>query len=201
MMAETYLLQALQAGIISIRQNPSQLAYILSALNPTELASATQWFSNPANAITIASGFPMETAHLPFIGVTVAEETQIQSQTGIGLEYYTIANLDGTSTSVRGARFSGSLKATIYTPDANLIVWISTVCKWALLAQFDWLGEQGFNDLNVSIGDFEPSPNFLPIFTFARGIILRGEYDVVFLTTPAIQSFTSISVGGVFTNY
>lgn len=196
MMAETYLLQAMQAGINSIRQNPSQLASVLSALNDNELASATQWFLDPRNMIIVAPGFPMETTHLPFIGVTIADERQIGEQTGIGLDYYTITGPDGT-VQTRGARFSGTLKATIYTPDANLIIWISTVCKWALLAQFDWFGNQGFNNLSVSLGDFEPSPQFLPIFTFARGVMLSGEYDLVFTETPLLST-TTIQITGDF---
>lgn len=201
MMAETYLLQAVQAGINSIRQNPSQLASVLSALNNAELAAAIKWFSDPRNVITIAPGFPMETTHLPFIGVTIADENQLSDQTGIGLSYYTVSNPDGTTTSTRGARFLGALKATIYTPDANLIVWISTVVRWSLLAQFDWLGEQGFNNLMISVGDFEPSPQFLPIFTFSRGVILRGEYDIVFLTTPDIETVSSVTVSGQYIPY
>lgn len=196
MMAETYLLQAMQAGINSVQQNPSQLASVLSALNTEELASAQQWFSNTANRITIAPGFPMETASLPFIGVTVANEDQIESQTGIGLDYY--AMTDGSMQ--RGARFSGALKATIYTPDANLIIWISTVCKWSLLTQFDWLGEQGFNQITISVGDFEPSPQFLPIFTFARGVILRAEYDLIFTDLPTTP-ISSTTVSGNFQVY
>jgi hypothetical protein len=201
MMAETYFLQALQAGIRSIQQDTEQLAYILTALSDDELNAAKEWFGNLENVITVAPGFPMETTRLPFIGVTIADDTQIEGQTPIGLDYYTVTNPDGTVTETRGARFNGFLKGTIYTPDANLIVWISTVCKWALLAQFDWLGDQGFNNLNISLGDFEPSPQFLPIFTFARGIFLRGEYDAVFLKTPQIQPYTGTGVVGSFNPY
>lgn len=195
MIAETYLLQALRAGINSIMQDPSQLDDILIALNENELASAKQWFSNPSNVITVAPGFPMETSTFPFIGVTIADDSQMEGQTGIGLDYYEIENPDGSFTSTRGARFLGTLKATIYTPDANLLIWISALCKWSILAQFDWLGEQGFNNINVSLGDFEPSPEFLPIFTFARGLVVRGEYDFVFTKTPQAISYTYTGSG------
>jgi hypothetical protein len=48
------------------------------------------------------------------------------------------------------------------------------------------MGEQGFNNISISIGDFEPQPQFLPTFTFARGIFLRAEYDQVFIESPQI---------------
>jgi hypothetical protein len=194
MIAETYLLQALQAGFDSIRNDPSQLASVLFALNDQELAAATQWFSDANNVVVVAPGFPMETSVLPFIGVTIAEETQIEGQTPIGLDYYTVDNGDGTVTETRGTRFTGSLKATIYSPDANLVVWISAVAKWAIIAQFDWLGEQGFNNINVGLGDFEPAPGFLPVFTFNRGLFVRAEYDFIFLKVPTITPITSITI-------
>jgi hypothetical protein len=190
MMAETYLLQALQAGINSIRQNTTQLADILSALSPNELTAAQTWFANPANTITIAPGFPSETTPLPFIGVTVADETQILEQTGIGLDYYNEIDAQGNVIQHRGARFIGQLKATIYTQNADLIVWLSAVCKWSLLTQYDWFGEQGFNNVQIGLGDFEPSPQFLPFFTFARGVFLRGEYDQTFKNTPSLITST-----------
>jgi hypothetical protein len=202
-MAETYMLQALQTGLASIRQTPTQLADILTALNANELAAAQSWFGNlnlgnsnipNTNRLIIAPGFPMAPEQLPFIGVTVADESQITEQTGIGLEYYTLTDSSGVVTETRGLRFSGTLKATIYTPNADLIVWISSVCKWALMTQFDWLGSDaggGMNNIQIRLGDYEPQPGFLPIFTFARGISISAEYDLVFSTVPPLITSTT----------
>lgn len=209
MMAETYMLQALQNGFSSIKQNPAQLAEILTALNANELAVAQQWFGNlnltsanipNTNRLIIAPGFPNAPEQLPFIGVTIADERQIPEQTGIGLGYYTVTDPNtGVITETRGARFQGTIKATIYTPNADLIVWLSTVCKWSLLSQYDWLGSDaggGLNNIQVYLGDYEPPPGFLPIFTFARGVFLQAEYDQVFTTQP--QPITSATITGTF---
>jgi hypothetical protein len=196
MMAETFMLQALQNGLLNVRQNPAILDEVLTALNPNELAAAKVWFSNPKTKLYIAPGFPQAPEQLPFIGVTMAEEGQIESQTGIGLDYYS----DNEGKNYRGARFKGTLKATIYTPNADLIVWISTVLKWSLLSQYDWFDETaGFNNIQTKLGDYEPSPGFLPIFTFARGIFLSAEYDLVFTSIP--ETITSGTVAGDFNIY
>ncbi|UOF90777.1 hypothetical protein LSG31_00395 [Fodinisporobacter ferrooxydans] len=200
MMAETYMLQALQNGLASIRSNPSQLADILTALNANELSAAQQWFGNANNQIIIAPGFPMKPEQLPFIGITVGNDDQIESQTGIGLDYYTSTDSgSGIITQYRGAPFNGAIKGTIYTTNADLIVWLSAVCKWSLLSQYDWLGSDNggaMRNIRIGLGDYEPSPGFLPIFSFARGVYLYGEYDCVFTTQP--QAITSDSVTGSF---
>jgi len=54
------------------------------------------------------------------------------------------------------------------------------------------------NNIQQGLGDYEPSPSWLPLFTFARGVWLSGEYDKTYLCTPPIV--TSASVTGTFTD-
>lgn len=211
MMYETYMLQALTNGLQSVQQDPSQLADILDALNPDELAAAQNYFSslmiNPVgnlpkgqSRIYVAPGFPMETGKMPFIGVTVANDEQIPTQTPIGLAYQRINNGDGTWTDVRGARFRGTLKATIYTPNADLVVWLSAICSWALLSQMDaiFIELAGMSTVLIGSGDYEPSPSWLPLFVFARGVWLSGEYDKTYINVPPM--ITSANITGTFTD-
>lgn len=200
MMAETFLLQVLQNGFSSIRNQPSQLNDILDALNDNEILSASTYFSNPKNKITIAPGFPSEPAHLPFIGVTLADDNQITEQTGIGLNYYETTDASGNITQLRGTRFRGVIKGTIYSPNADVVVWLSVICKWAMLSQFDWLAENaGLNEIQIRMGDYEPQPGFLPIFTFARGVFLTAEYDSVFKEQPS--RIQGSSATGSYSNF
>lgn len=204
MMAETYILQALQTGITSIRGNTAQLDNILTALNANEMAAAKAWFADTTKRIFVAPGFPMAPEQLPFIGITVADESQIESQTGIGLEYSTSVDGSGNIIDTRGARFQGTVKATIYTPNADLVVWLSTVCKWSLLTQYDWLGSDnggGMNNITIRTGDYEPQPGFLPIFTFARGVFVTAEYDMIFVPATNIAPITSNTFSPSFTTY
>lgn len=185
MMYETYMLQALTNGMQSIRQDTSKLEEILDALSLQELASAKAYFGNSKNQIYIAPGFPGDPPKFPFIGVTVANEDPIDTQIPIGLAYDRIDNGDGTWTDVKGMRYKGILKATVYTPNADLLIWLSAVCSWCLLSQIDFFTETaGINNVLVGTGDYEPAPQWLPVFTFARGIWLSGEYDKTFLSTP-----------------
>ncbi|KIL42076.1 hypothetical protein SD70_02515 [Gordoniibacillus kamchatkensis] len=211
MMAETYVLQALQRGFQQVQQNPALLDDILSALNANELAAAKGWFGNlnltaaniaNKNRLIIAPGFPAAPEQLPFIGVTVAEGGQIEGQTGIGLQYYTVSDDAGNVVNARGARFNGSIKATIFTPNADLIIWLSQVCLWALLTQYDWFASDdggGMNEIVIRIGDYEPQPIFLPTYTFARGVFLNAEFDIVFTTSAT--PITSSIVSGSFETY
>ena len=201
MMYETYMLQALDNGINAVRQDTTKLADILDALNPAELAAAQAYFGDSGIEIYVAPGFPMEPSRMPFIGVTVANEEQIAGQTPIGLAYERIDNGDGTWTDVKGARFQGTLKATIYTSNADLIMWLSAVCSWALLSQIDTIFSEtaGMNNILTGLGDYEPSPSWLPIFTFARGVWLSGEYDKTYLVIPPI--ITSAMATGTFSAF
>jgi len=186
MMTETYMLNALANGIKSVQQNPSLLEDILDALSDSELAAAKSYFGNVKTKINLAPGFPMESGHMPFIGVTIANEGQITEQTPIGLVYETINNGDGTFTDIKGARFKGTLKATIYSPNADVVIWLSAICSWALLTHYSYFNEEGLGNLTTGLGDFEPSPQWLPVFTFARGIIMSAEYDKTFTATPTV---------------
>jgi len=197
MMAETYVLQALQNGLTSIRQNIAQLSEILDALSPAELQSAQNYFGDPKTQIIIAPGFPGSQTPFPFIGVTVAPEEQIAEQTPIGLAYDRIDNGDGTWTDVKGAPFHGTIKATIYTPNADLAVWLSAICVWALLSQFDFfLDTADMRNLQIGIGDYEPQPQWLPTFVFSRGVWISGEWDKTFTATP--PTITSAIATGTF---
>lgn len=202
MMYETYMLQALTNGLQSIQKNTAQLSDILDALNPSELAAAQNYFGNPVNKIYIAPGFPSDPARMPFIGVTVANEEQIPEQTPVGFAYGRIENQDGTWTDVKGARFRGIIKATIYTPNADVLMWLSAICSWSLLSQYDFFANIGeMSNLQSGLGDFEPQPVWLPTFIFCRGIWLSAEYDKTYISNPPVitstytsATFTDISV-------
>lgn len=196
MMTESYMLTALSNGIQSVQQNPALLGDILDALSLSELQAAQAYFGNKGTKIFLAPGFPMEQGQMPFIGVTIASESQIVEQTPIGLAYDTIDNGDGTWTDVKGARFSGTLKATIYSPNADIVIWLSAICSWALLSQYSYFNDQGLGNVTTGLGDFEPSPQWIPVFTFARGIFLSAEYDKTFTVNP--QVITSALATGTF---
>lgn len=191
MMSETYVLQALSNGIQQIQQNPQLLTDILDALNQQELASAMNYFGNPKIEIEIAPGFPMEQSKMPFIGVTVADEHQDMSEQPIGAVVDSIDNGDGTWTDIKGYPFDGTIKATIYTPNPNVVVWLSAICSWALMSQYDFFyNKAGMWAIETGLGDYEPSPQWLPTFVFARGAYLKGKWYKTFKGTPQIVKST-----------
>ncbi len=199
MMAETYVLQAIQNGLASIAGNTAQLAEILDALNTSELAAAQSYFGNPAaNKIIVAPGFPMEPTQLPFIGVTVANAEQSMRHAPIGLQM-AMTHSGSTWVNTQGAVFDGTIKCTLYTPNADLVIWLSEIMAWAMLSQFALFTNAGFGNLQVVLGDYEPQPAFLPIFTFARGVFLRALFTKSFTTAP-LQSITSATVTLTDTN-
>jgi hypothetical protein len=191
MMAETYLLQAIQAGIAQIQQTPSLLTDILDALSAEEQTSAQNYFTTAK--IKVAPGFPQEQMDMPFIGVTVAAMQQNARITPIGFASQTIDNGDGTSTVVAGFGVDGVIKATIYTPNADLIVWLSEVVFWCLGTQAQIFFDAGFGALQLGLGDYEPSPDFLPVFTFARGVTLSGKWLKSF-AAPPVNNVTATSL-------
>ena len=191
MMAETYMLQALQQGIASIQQNTAQLTTILDALSPQELASAQNYFKTVK--ITIAPGFPQQQTDMPFIGVTLATAQQSTQRTPIGWTSQTIDNGDGTSTEVMGIVFDGVIKATIYTPNADVIVWLSEVVTWSLAVFASIFWNAGFGNVEIGMGDYEPSPDFLPVITFARGVTLSATWLRSF-ALPSVNNITQASI-------
>lgn len=194
MMSETYVLQVLSNGIQQIQQDTSLLDDILDALNTQELTSAKSYFGNPKTKIIVAPGFPNEQTPMPFVGVTVAEEHQDDANTPIGYAFDRIDNGDGTWTDVRGIAVDGTIKATIYTPNADVIIWLSAICQWALISQYDFfMSESGAAMYEVSsgLGDYEPQPQWLPTFVFSRGAYLRGKWMKTIKSSPNVVTSTS----------
>lgn len=198
-MTETYMLQALTNGLQKVCQNTNLLDEILDALNPGELSAAKKWFGDPRTQITIAPGFPVEQTKMPFIGVAVAQEDQDTSQTPVGFALDRTPNGDGTWTDVKGAVFDGTIKATIYTPNADLVIWLSAFCLWALMDNYDlFFDGAGIWDVQIGLGDYEPSPQWLPVFVFARGVYIRGNWLKTFTGTPNLV--TSHTESATFTD-
>lgn len=191
-MAETYVLQAVQNGLQVIQQNPTLLSRILDALSSQEQQSAQNYFATAK--IKVAPGFPMSQADLPFIGVTVANAEQDIGKTPIGWHAQILDNGDGTSSNVQTVRFNGVIKSAIYTSNADLIVWLSEIVAWCLFTNANVFTNADMGRIQVSIGDYEPSPDFLPtIFTFARGITLSCVFGKTFVGAP-VQNATSENV-------
>jgi len=186
MIAETYVLQAVQNGITTIQQNASVLSDILDVLSLDQLVSAENFFGNPKTKIGIAPGFPMQTTQLPFVGVTVANSEQDMGRTPVGMSFGTKTNIDGTVSPLIGGRFNGQIKATIYTPNADLIVWLTEIVFWSLFTQMDLFTQAGMNRISVNMGDYEPSPDFFPVPTFTRGVFLSAQYSKVYATVPNV---------------
>ena len=191
MMAETYLLQAIQTGLSQIQADTGLLVDILDALNANELASAQNYFATAK--IKVAPGFPMEQTDMPFIGVTVATMQPLSNRMPIGWTSETINN-GNDSTIVQGFPVEGVIKATIYTPNADLIIWLSEVVYWALATQLSFFTEQGFGDVQFSMGDYEPTRDFLPVFTFARGITFSAKWLKSFAATVPNVTSTEITL-------
>lgn len=194
MMSETYVLQAISNGLQTIQQNPGLLNDILDALNDQERMSAVTYFMNPQTKIIVAPGFPNQQSQFPFIGVTVAEENQSIGDQGIGLMFDRNDNGDGTWTDVKAVPFEGTIKATIYTPNPDLIIWLSAICSWALISNYDFFYETaGMWEVQCGLGDYEPSPQYLPIFVFARGAYLKGKWNKTFksIVRPVTSSLTT----------
>lgn len=199
MMSETYVLQGLTNGIQQIQKNPALLDDILDALNTQELASAKSYFGNPKTKIIIAPGFPNEQTPMPFVGVTVAEEDPDASETGIGFALIRTDNGDGTWTDIKGYNYAGSIKATIYTPNADVIVWLSAICEWSLIQNYDFfMDTAGFYEVGCGLGDYEPQPQWLPVFVFLRGVYLRGKWTKTIKSSPNVV--TSTLTTGTFTD-
>ena len=200
MMYETYVLQALRTGIASIQGDVDQLDDILDALSPTELASAKLYFANPKTTIYVAPGFPQESSRMPFVGVTVASEDPLQAQTPISYEFITANNGDGTWTQITGGRYHGTIKATIYTPNPDLILWLTAIVWWSLMTQISlFISTANMNNVLIGMGDYEPSPSFLaPLFVFARGIWVSGEYSktVAVVVDQAVPGTMTFTLGG-----
>lgn len=195
MMAEVYVLKALQNGLLEIQQDPSKLDKILTALNSSEMESAQSFFADP-KAISIAPGFPSNQSIFPFTGVTVADEDPLEEQTPIGMAYDRVQDDLGTWWDVMGARYNGAIKCTIYSPNADAIIWISAVVKWALLKSIGWFHTEDGGEMNhirVRVADYEPAPQWLSTLTFARGVFLFAEYDSTFeVESTGIDSGTQI---------
>ena len=83
----------------------------------------------------------------------------------------------------RGTWLAASWKIVALAPNATVATWLQAFVKWALLRRRGELQQQGLVSQQLAGGDFEPVPEALPDFLYARGTMLHAQYAVTYIET------------------
>ncbi|MHB1418294.1 MAG: hypothetical protein ACYCX4_01715 [Bacillota bacterium] len=181
---DALVVQAIKDGLAMVKANTTLLDDILTSLEPEELAEAKTWFGNAKNRVNVFKGFPRNpAAEVPCVSVTLAGEQETDEPMG---DFVEIDEEASDYQEIDGSWFVSNYKATVFTENANLTVWIQTVAKWVLLVKRAWLQEQGLVEQSLSSGDFEPVPEYFPDFVYTRAVNLNAKHFDAFVVMSAI---------------
>lgn len=142
--------------------------------------------------IHVLTGYPREETQLPCIIVGIANENQNIYGIGDGIdenysefdnqeynylnwkENHTIYVQENTS-------FTTTLRIEVWSDNSIISSYLYSIAKYCLLSSmWSFRDENGFYDINLSGGDLEPAPEYLPIFIYRRAVMYSFTHDFAY---------------------
>lgn len=71
-----------------------------------------------------------------------------------------------------GVHQMASYRLDVLHANADIVIFLQQVVKWALLLSWEALDDEGFTEMQLSGSDFMPRPQFYPMFIYMRSLTL-----------------------------
>ncbi|MDP4224900.1 MAG: hypothetical protein Q8910_00825 [Bacteroidota bacterium] len=179
---EDTLSQLIDTKLKYLSANPSFISAILN-IDSTKASRLTQYLQT--TPIKIIRGFPRTQAELPGICILLSNEEETQESLGN-------VSFDETQTETI---YSSDYRLEIWTENGDLTVQLYHLLKWCILSGRDDLANVGMFNQRIGGTDFEPAPEYFPIFVYRRALTFWCQSVV---SVPIIQTTEqSIDVTGI----
>lgn len=187
---EVALQQAISTALGQFQADAATLTPALFALWPTAIqAQITQSLGNATTPIPVLLAYPLDTPVLPAVWIRPGPIQESQEVIGEAFGWSGAVDTHGTLS-------QGSWDCLVAAPNANLILALHTLVRWALFSQRDWLGQHAqlvtqavggspLTPITNSAGDV--------IFPFQRTTTLSGLVADTWtaLTAPTVTQATA----------
>lgn len=174
MLVDTILSQVITNQLDNLRQNPSLLDTIFSAVDDNTRNQIKGYILN--NQINVLRGFPRDPAVLPAYAIVLGSERE--EPEAIGQYLY---DDDDSNQEVYGTFYVAQYRIETWTTNADLTILLYNLLKWILLSNRDYLETQGIKRQTITGTDFEPIRIEFPELIYRRTAILDAMYEVRWL--------------------
>lgn len=153
------VLERLRAGWRAVQMNPDQIDDVLMRFDEEYQRQFKDLLTRGADVgrfIPLYSGWPVETGHIPGIGVTSRPESEDQSRQIIGEVGSFVEEGSGARTAVYGTYQRISVEIACYGTSQRGAQLLAQVSKWILFQCRSLLDNDGLLEQVVSLADVEP---------------------------------------------
>lgn len=158
---EDQLSEIIESKLSYLKNTPSVIPKILN-INPTRLARISQYVQKMP--LKVIRGFPRTPSDLPCICILLSNDDETQD--GLG----NIEMDEDTDDELLEVLYSSSYRAEVWSDNGDLTVELYHLLKWALLSGRKDLIKQGLFNQKLGGTDFEPAPEYFPIFVYRRAL-------------------------------
>ena len=179
---EVALQQAISTALGQYQANAAALTPALFANWPSDLqAQIAQSLGNATTPIPVLLAYPLDTPVLPAVWIRPGPIQETQEFIGEAIGWSGAVDTSGTLS-------QGSWDCLVAAPNANLILALHSLVRWALFSQRDWLGANAqlvtqavggspLTPITNSAGDV--------VFPFQRTTTLTGLVQDTWTAAPA----------------
>ena len=206
-LGERLVQQAIQAGLSTFCGNLAQFVPdVFGQLDSNEQGRISNWFSNPANKLTVQIGYLLENQALPAVAITLAAEDEPRDRQIIGsmarFQLGSPTTTPVTPTQYQFTRYIRSVyRCDCVSDNQNFVLWLQALVKWCLYTQAANLEMQDADSptalLNqkISATDLEPykiaiRDEAVPVYT--RAVTLTADHFDTWNTVPNLSLITSV---------
>jgi len=182
---EDALSRVIESKLLYLRNNTALIPKILN-IDPIRLARISQYLQK--TPIKIIRGFPRTPTDLPCICILLSNDDETQD--GLGdIEI----DMD-TEDELLEIMYSSSYRAEVWSDNGDLTVELYHLLKWALLAGRNELIRQGLFNQKLGGTDFEPAPEYFPIFVYRRALTFWCQSIESIVLVPAGDAISGVTV-------
>lgn len=178
LIAEAVIQTTVQDGLMALGQDPQALAELYQNLTPQDQSRIQQVLAATPPRYQVILGFPTSETKDTTIGITLGAGDETEQALGSGA-YDDLATIGGGIGQMWATTASQVLQTTyrltIYSSNSDLSIYLSYAVLYVLWKSRQALQQAGLIEQRLSMGDFEPTPQYLPTVMYVRAVMLSAK--------------------------
>jgi hypothetical protein len=190
---EAILLTTLRNGFATLAQDVTALSDLFEDSSALDISRVQSVLAS--KRVNIILGFPQATTKGETIALTLGAMDEAEQPVGAGWQGG-ISEIGGGEffQEVESSFFTSTWRITVYSTNGDLAVVLANIVKWILLTQRAYLTQAGLSEQRLAMGDFEPTPAYLPDVMYVRAVMLSAKVRETYTTTIPFTPITEINV-------
>lgn len=190
---EALILETLRNGFAWLSQDVTALSDLFENSSALDISRVQTVLAS--KRLNIILGFPPAQTKGETIALTLGAMEEAEQLVGSGW-HGGIESIGGGEFFLesQSSFFTNTWRITVYSTNGDLAVILANIVKYILLTQRQALTSAGLNEQRLSMGDFEPTPAYLPDVLYVRAVMLSAKVREDYTTSVPFTPITEIDV-------